>query len=75
MTPTAAPPLMTAEEFADRYAGERNIELIAGRPRKLPMPQLDHGYVSGQVARHVLNHVAAAGTGRAFINDTFWCGT
>jgi Uma2 family endonuclease len=71
MTPATAPPLMTVEEFADRYAGERNIELIDGRPRKLPMPHAEHGWVSGNLALPLLNHVKAAGCGRVFLNDTF----
>lgn len=47
MTPTTAPPatLMTAEEFAARYANV-HAELVDGVVRECPVPWPKHGKIS-----------------------------
>jgi Uma2 family endonuclease len=72
MTPTpAAPPLLTADEFADRFSSDPLVELIDGVVERLPMPGSPHGYVALNAGGLVRQHVRASGLGRVFGCDTF----
>jgi len=64
-------PLMTAEEFMQRYGDQSNIELIKGVVKELPMPTLQHGTVCATLTRLLGNHVAGQKLGRVMCNDSF----
>jgi Uma2 family endonuclease len=79
MSTTAAPAapasstpvtLLTAEEFAQRYGGQR-VELVKGVVKELPMPFPKHGKVCATIARLVGNYVAERDVGHVMSNDSF----
>jgi Uma2 family endonuclease len=61
---------MTADEFAQRYAGRR-AELIDGIPVELPMPQQHHGKICYRVAMAIGSFVDAKDLGHVMTNDSF----
>ena len=76
MTPTAPtapaePALLTAEEFAARYANRR-VELVRGRVVELPMPFARHGKVCARVTTLLTNFVDAGDLGHVMTNDTLF---
>lgn len=68
--PPAAPPLMTAEEFARRHGNDR-VELVKGIVVEMPMPFPKHGMICAIVTRLLANHVADHDLGRVMSNDSF----
>lgn len=66
-----APPLLTAEEFACRYARQR-VELVNGVVKELPMPaSAKHGMICLTVGYLILDHVRKNDLGRVMSNDTY----
>jgi Uma2 family endonuclease len=63
-------PLLTAEEFAQRYGGHR-VELIKGVVKELPMPFPKHGKICGTISRLVGNFVTERDVGHLMTNDSF----
>jgi Uma2 family endonuclease len=61
---------MTADEFAQRYAG-RQAELIDGIPVELPMPQQQHGKICYRIAMAIGSFVDAKDLGHVTTNDSF----
>lgn len=68
--PLPTPPLLTAEEFAERYAGDR-AELIDGVVRELPMPMLKHGKICTRASGYLMNYADANDCGHVMSNDSF----
>lgn len=66
----AAPALMTAEDFARRYANRR-AELVKGRVVELPMPSLKHGKVCNWVSFYLTQHVIKHDLGHVMTNDSW----
>jgi Uma2 family endonuclease len=69
--PTAAPPLMTAEEFVRLHGDESGVELVEGRVVRLPMPGSEHGEVCARANYYLMRHAIEHGAGRVMSNDTF----
>ena len=69
---TAAPGAasMTAEEFAERHAGEF-VELTAGGIKELPVPGAEHGFLCATITRLIGNHAHERQLGRVMSNDSF----
>src|ERR1700721_4172779 len=61
---------MTADEFAQRYAGPQ-AELIDGIPVELPMPQQQHGKICYRIAMAIGSFVDAKDLGHVTTNDSF----
>lgn len=70
LTPLAARPRMTAEEFAEQYAGKR-VEFLFGKVVEPPMPFQFHGVVCNWASFYVTQHVLANGLGHVTTNDSF----
>ncbi len=68
--PLPAPPLLTAEEFAERYAGDRT-ELIDGVVRELPMAMPKHGKMCYRASQLVGRFVEDNDLGHMMTNDSF----
>lgn len=68
--PPAPPALLTAEEFAQRYADQR-AELVKGRVVELPMPHLKHGKVCYRVTMALGAFVEAHDLGHVMTNDSW----
>lgn len=69
--PTTAPPaLLTADEFAARYANI-HAELVKGVVKEYLVPGLKHGFICSRVDRLLGNHVEAHDLGRVMSNDTW----
>jgi Uma2 family endonuclease len=62
--------LLTAEEFAQRYGGQR-MELVKGLVKELPMPFPKHGKACATIARLVGNYIAERDLGPVMSNDSF----
>jgi Uma2 family endonuclease len=70
-TATAAPPLVTADEFLRLHGEESGVELVSGVIVRIPMPGSEHGEVCGN-AYHFIREVAKRDKlGRVMSNDTF----
>lgn len=68
---TGAPAsLMTAEQFASRYAGGR-AELVKGVVKEYPMPWAKPGFVCTAIGFALNRHVTTNGLGRIAMNDSF----
>ena len=65
------PPLVTAEEFMERYAN-RYLELVNGLLVEVEMPSLRHGRVCVKAARFLDEYVDDNGLGRVFCNDSLF---
>lgn len=65
-----AAPLLTAAEFARRYAG-RYAELIDGIVVELPVPHQPHGSVCILISYHITHWAMAGDQGRVTTNDSF----
>ncbi|MBX9622930.1 MAG: Uma2 family endonuclease [Gemmataceae bacterium] len=72
MSATAAPAagLLTADEFARRYAGRR-VELVLGRVVEVPVSFPKHGKVCHRVSQALGNFVDAHDLGHVVINDSW----
>jgi Uma2 family endonuclease len=68
--PPTATPLVSANEFARRYAGE-HAELVDGVVRELPVPQQKHGKVCYRAATTFGAFINAADLGHVTTNDSF----
>jgi Uma2 family endonuclease len=69
--PAPAPPaLLTAEEFARRYA-TRRAELVKGRVVELPMPNMKHGKVCYRVTMALGTFVEPRDLGHVMTNDSW----
>jgi Uma2 family endonuclease len=69
LTPTAVK-LLTAEEFAERYA-DRRFELVRGKPVETPMPNMRHGKICSTFNRLLGNFVEEHDIGHVMSNDSF----
>jgi Uma2 family endonuclease len=67
---TTAEKLLTAEEFADLPDSGRPCELVRGRTVWMNPPKPTHGFVCGNIARLIGNHVVRRRLGRILSNDT-----
>ena len=67
---TAAPPLLTAEEFTSRYAG-RHAELVRGIVKEYAVPFHKHGKVCSTINALIWNHVNSADCGHVTGNDSW----
>ncbi len=63
-------PLLTAEEFVQRYGNQR-VELVKGVVKELHMPFPKHGKICATIARSVGNHVEERDLGHVMTNDSF----
>jgi Uma2 family endonuclease len=75
MSPTiaaAAPPtpLLTAEEFGQRYNGQY-VELVKGVVEEVPVPSLKHGRICLVCARALDEAAERQDLGRVMTNDSF----
>ena len=70
LLPTITQPLMTAEEFFQKYEHQQ-VELIEGIVKELPMPTLKHGYICSEIAAILREHVKKNDLGRVMSNDSF----
>ncbi len=68
--PPAAPPLLTAAEFAARFAGQR-VELVDGVVQEVPMPHQKHGKICFRAAQAIGNYADAHDCGHVTTNDSF----
>lgn len=69
-TLTARLPLLTAEEFASRYA-DRHAELVKGVVKEYPVPFQKHGIVCMTAGRLIANHVEDHMIGRVSTCDSW----
>lgn len=70
MATTAAPRLLTAEEFADRPDSGRPEELVRGRIAPMTPPDRRHGYVCLKVGRVLADFVETHDLGRVLSDDS-----
>lgn len=70
LQPPPAPALLTAAEFAARYA-DRRYELVRGVVEETPMPNLRHGKVCTKIARHLDTFAEEHDLGHVMSNDSF----
>jgi Uma2 family endonuclease len=79
MSTTAAPaqpasgvpvPLLTAEEFAQRYGGQR-VELVKGVVKELPIPFPKHGKICGTIAYFLNDFAFKHDCAHVMTNDSF----
>ena len=68
--PMTAPALLTAEEFAGRYAGQR-VELVKGHVEDLPMPFMKHGKVCFRTTMAIGSFLEAHDIGHVMTNDSW----
>ncbi len=68
--PIAPAGLLTAEEFARQYAGQRT-ELVKGRVVELPMPSLKHGKVCYRVTIAIGAFIEQRDLGHVMTNDSW----
>ena len=66
----SGPPLLTAEEFVERYPNHR-VELVDGIVKELPMPKFPHGWLCALISRLLGNHVEDVRFGWVVSHDTF----
>ncbi len=69
-TLTAAPPLLTAEEFTSRYA-DRHAELVKGVVKEYPMPFQKHGAVCSRAVVLIGSFVDTHDLGRTTTCDSW----
>jgi Uma2 family endonuclease len=62
--------LLTAEEFAERYAGQR-VELVRGQVVELPMPFWKHGKVCYRITMALGSFVESRDLGHVMTNDSW----
>src|SRR5581483_3544133 len=67
---TPPPALLTAEEFARRYAGQR-VELVKGRVVEIPMAFPKHGKICGRISQYLNNFADAHDLGHVVSNDSW----
>ena len=70
MSVATAPSLLTAAEFAARFAGER-VELVDGVVLEVPVPHQRHGKICFRAAQAIGNFADAADCGHVTTNDSF----
>ncbi len=63
-------PLLTAEEFARRYGGQR-VELVKGLVKELPMPFPKHGKSCGTIAYFLTDYALKRDCAHVMTNDSF----
>jgi Uma2 family endonuclease len=63
-------PLLTAEEFAQRYH-HHHVELVKGVVKELSMPSPKHGKICLTIGYLILDHVLEHDRGHAMSNDSF----
>jgi Uma2 family endonuclease len=63
-------PLLTAEEFVERYEGQR-VELVRGVVEELPMPWNNHGFICWEIALALGAYIKAHDLGRISTNDSW----
>jgi Uma2 family endonuclease len=68
--PAVSAPLLTAEEFARQYRGER-VELVKGVVKELPMAFPKHGMICATICYLLLDHALKHALGRVMSNDSF----
>jgi len=64
-------PLITAEEFFERFGDSGGCELVDGRIQEMPMPGGIHGKVCLNVGFHLKLYLMRNPIGHAMSNDTF----
>jgi Uma2 family endonuclease len=62
--------LMTADELAALPDDGYEYELVRGELRRMPPPKPEHGEVTGNAARPLLNYAYETDLATVFINDT-----
>lgn len=65
-----APPLLTAEEFVNRYAG-RHAELIEGVVKEYPAPPRAHELIGQEMTFHLDSFVQQRDLGRVTVGDSW----
>jgi Uma2 family endonuclease len=70
--PASSPavPLLSAEEFAQRYGGER-VELVKGVVKELPMPFPQHGKICLTIGYLLLDYARKHDCAHVMSNDSF----
>jgi hypothetical protein len=73
MTATAAPPepLLSADEFIQKYVDAKGVELVEGRLVRLPMPGAKHSEVNMETGLILSEFTRPRGLGRILVGDTF----
>ena len=73
MTATAAPPepLLSADEFIQKYVDAKGVELVEGRLVRLPMPGAKHSEVNMEAGLILSDFTRPRGLGRILVGDTF----
>jgi Uma2 family endonuclease len=69
-TASAATPLLSAEQFAERPDPGYPEELVRGRIVPMSVPKPRHGQICGRAHRLLDTHVEACDLGHVLINDT-----
>ncbi len=69
-TPTLTPVLLTAEDFAARYANV-HAELVKGIVKEYPVPWPKHGFLCTNIAWLLTVHVKEHDLGRVATNDSW----
>ena len=64
-------PLLTAEEFARQYGGEKYLELVEGRVVRTMPGSPRHGNVDSNLAMRLGTFVADRGLGKVYLNTGF----
>ncbi|MFO0929149.1 MAG: Uma2 family endonuclease [Gemmataceae bacterium] len=70
VAPRGPPVLLTAEEFAARFA-HVHAELVKGVVKEYPVPMPKHGFVCFRIALLVGTHVEQNDLGRVMTNDSW----
>jgi Uma2 family endonuclease len=66
---TTTKALLTAEEFMERYDGERWYELVRGEVVQLSPPNFEHGYICLNIGSILRDYAKRSGLGAAVGND------
>src|SRR5262245_32328204 len=69
-SPPLPSPILTAEEFAQRYGGQY-VELVKGQVKELPMPFPKHGKICGIIAYHLTDFALKDDCAHVMTNDSF----
>jgi Uma2 family endonuclease len=71
MNATAAPTLVSAEEFLRLHGDDSGVELVDGQIVRVFDNGAEHGYICGNVGAELLSFVRSRQLGRVASNDTF----
>lgn len=69
-TASFTPPLLTLEEFIERY-GDARVELVNGIVKEMPWAEWIHGYIAARLAMFFGTFVEVYDLGRVIGNDSF----